>query len=121
MKVLEIFVTLASANFDDVVTFYERLFERSPASEIPEKYAEFQLYGLKLTIFKPKTTHRSEFGNATGSGLSLCVEVDNLDGAIDRLVALGYPPLGEVTVASHGREIYAYDPDGNRLILHESK
>lgn len=28
---------------------------------------------------------------------------------------------GEITIASHGRECYAYDPDGNRLILHEAK
>ncbi|EDX77907.1 hypothetical protein MC7420_7645 [Coleofasciculus chthonoplastes PCC 7420] len=32
---------------------------------------------------------------------------------------MGYPPPGEIIVASHGREIYAYDPNGNRLILHQ--
>jgi hypothetical protein len=31
-----------------------------------------------------------------------------------------YAPPGEITTASHGREIYAYDPNSNRLILHES-
>lgn len=120
MKVSGVFVTIASRNFDKIVTFYDRLFGRSPISKIPDKYAEFELNGLKLAIFKPKTSHREEFDGAAGSGLSLCVEVENLEESIARLVALGYPPPGEVTVASHGREIYAYDPDGNRLILYES-
>ena len=53
------------------------------------------------------------------SGLSLCLDVDDLDAAIAHLINLGYPPPGEIIVASHGREIYAYDPNGNRLILHQ--
>ncbi|MBD0267928.1 MAG: VOC family protein, partial [Cyanobacteria bacterium Co-bin8] len=47
-------------------------------------------------------------------------EVVDLEGAIAHLTTLGYPPPGPVMIASHGREIYAYDPDGNRLILHQS-
>jgi hypothetical protein len=35
--------------------------------------------------------------------------------------ALGYPPPGEIITASHGREIYTYDPAGNRLILHQGR
>ena len=46
--------------------------------------------------------------------------VDNLERSINELAQLGYPPQGQITTASHGREIYAYDPDGNRLILHQS-
>ncbi|MGL4621884.1 MAG: VOC family protein, partial [Chroococcidiopsis sp.] len=34
---------------------------------------------------------------------------------------IGCPPLGQIVTASHGREIYAYDPDGNRIILHQAK
>jgi len=41
--------------------------------------------------------------------------------AIAYLTSLGYPPPGEITTASHGREIYAYDPMNNRLILHQSQ
>ena len=52
-------------------------------------------------------------------GMSLCLEVKDLEGAIAHLVAIGYPTSGEIIVASHGREIYAYDPAGNRLILHQ--
>ena len=52
--------------------------------------------------------------------MSLCLEVVSLEDSIDRLAHLGYPPRGPITIASHGREIYADDPDGNRLILHQS-
>jgi hypothetical protein len=52
--------------------------------------------------------------------MSLCLEVASLEDSIDKLTQLGYPPLAQITTASHGREIYAYDPDGNRLILHQS-
>jgi hypothetical protein len=50
----------------------------------------------------------------------MCLEVNNLEDVIAHLTDLGYPPPGEIAIASHGREIYAYDPDGNRLILHQS-
>ena len=46
--------------------------------------------------------------------------MNNLETAISHLTSLGYPPPGEISTASHGQEIYAYDPDGNRLILHQS-
>ncbi len=52
--------------------------------------------------------------------MSLCLEVSNLEDAIAHLKTLGYPPPGNISIASHGREIYAYDPDGNRLILHQN-
>jgi len=53
-------------------------------------------------------------------GMSLCLEVESLDAAIAHLSQLGCPPPGNILTASHGREIYAYDPDGNWLILHQS-
>ncbi|MFM6271339.1 MAG: hypothetical protein ACKPFA_33295, partial [Dolichospermum sp.] len=57
---------------------------------------------------------------ANSAHASLCLEVNNLESAISYLTSLGYPPLGIIYTASHGKEIYAYDPDGNRLILHQS-
>ena len=55
-----------------------------------------------------------------GSRMSLCLEVTDLPMAIAHLTDMGYPPPGEIIAASHGTEIYAYDPDNNRLILHQS-
>jgi len=115
------FVTLAATDTETLVQFYAQLLEQEPKPYIPNVYAEFELPGLRLGIFKPKEKHQQEFGNSAQSGMSLCLEVDDLEKAIAHLTILGYPPPGEITTASHGREIYAYDPATNRLILHESK
>jgi predicted enzyme related to lactoylglutathione lyase len=115
------FITLAAAEIETLTSFYTQLLTEEPKPYSPNVYAEFQLTGLRLGIFKPKEDHRSEFKNPANSGMSLCLEVDDLEAAIAHLTSLGYPPPGEITLASHGREIYAYDPEGNRLILYQSK
>lgn len=120
MQYAHALVTIAAVNFENLVNFYTKLLEQNPANLIPNVYAEFQLAGLRLGIFKPKQIHESEFNISAKSPLSLCLEVSNLELAIAHLAFLGYPPPGEITTASHGREIYAYDPNGNRLILHQS-
>ncbi len=116
---IDTIVTLATVNLEELVYFYTDLLDLTPIAHIPNVYAEFRLPGLRLGIFKPKQTDQSEFEFGK-SGMSLCLEVSNLEGAIAHLTTLGYPPPGEIVTASHGREIYAYDPNGNRLILHQS-
>ena len=113
------FITLASVNIESLVDFYTQLLGQAPTSYIPNIYAEFQLPGLQLGIFKPKVTNKQEFESGK-SGMSLCLEVKDLEGAIAHLTSLGYPPPGKILTASHGKEIYAYDREGNRLILHQS-
>lgn len=112
-------VTLAAINPDQLVLFYTQLLGQEPQPYIPNVYAEFQLPGLRLGIFKPKDTNQSEF-EPVKSGMSLCLEVKDLEAAVASLTSWGYPPPGEILTASHGREIYAYDPALNRLILHQS-
>ncbi|MEH2312063.1 MAG: VOC family protein [Nostoc sp.] len=123
------FVTIASVNCEELVHFYTRFLEQKPIILIPNIYAEFDLVGMRLGIFKPKNTNESEFEAMSNdkpfyvyakSKISLCLEVSNLEDAIAHLTALGYPPPGKISIADHGREIYAYDPDGNRLILHQA-
>lgn len=114
----EAFVTLAAVNFEELVDFYTNLFKQIPTVHTPNVYAEFQLPGLRLGIFRP-TSHEQEF-ESNGGQMSLCLEVNDLEEAIAHLTTLGYPPPGKISTASHGREIYAYDPAGNRLILHQS-
>ena len=111
------FVTLASDRFDLLVSFYRALLDQLPQPYTPQRYAEFTLPGLKLAIFKPKQA--AEFDSKAGA-MSLCLEVEDLEGAIATLTQLGYPPPGDIIHASHGQEIYAYDPARNRLILHQS-
>ncbi|MEL7501018.1 MAG: VOC family protein [Cyanobacteria bacterium J06554_6] len=112
------FVTIASDRFDLLVSFYRAFLDQLPQSYVPQQYAEFSLPGLKLAIFLPK--HAQEFEGAAG-GMSVCLEVADLKSAIATLTQIGYPPPGDIIHASHGQEVYAYDPTGNRLILHQAK
>ena len=116
----EAFVALATHNFEDLVNFYTHFLSQNPSNHINNVYAEFQLAGLKLGIFKPKESHLSEFNDSFKSSMSLCLEVKDLEQVMSHLESLGHPPFGEINNASHGREIYAYDIDGNRIILHQS-
>jgi catechol 2,3-dioxygenase-like lactoylglutathione lyase family enzyme len=114
------FITLASTDIKELVLFYTQLLGQEPKQYTPNIYADFQLPGLRLGIFKPKQSNESEFENSAKGGMSLCLEVRDLQAAIAHLATLGYPPPGEIVTASHDREIYAYDPNGNRLILHQT-
>jgi len=116
-KIQTAYVTLASEHLSALVTFYQDLLAQEPQPYVPERYAEFVLPGLTLALFKPG--HPQEFSGPAAS-MSLCLEVEDLADAIATLTDLGYPPPGNVIHASHGQEIYAYDPSGNRLILHQS-
>jgi predicted enzyme related to lactoylglutathione lyase len=111
--------TLATVNLQKLMTFYSQLLGQTPQKHIPNVYAEFQLPGLQLGIFQYKQQNAAEFAAASGK-MSLCLEVVDLTDAIACMANLGGPPPGEISTASHGQEIYAYDPDGNRLILHQS-
>jgi predicted enzyme related to lactoylglutathione lyase len=113
------FLTIASDNIQSLVDFYSQLFQRQPSVYLPPTYAEFELKKLRIGIFKPKQEHQQQFANPSSS-ISICLEVENLDMAIAHLANMGYSPLGEIIEASHGKEIYAYDPGRNRLILHQS-
>lgn len=117
----EAFVAIATPNLNETAKFYEALMHQPPEVFVADSYAEFLISGLKVGLFRPKEAHQAQFANPKGAPISLCLEVDDLEGAIAHLKKLGCPPPGEVQEASHGREIYAYDPDGNRLILHESQ
>ena len=113
------FVTLAGDNLQSLVKFYQALLDQAPIAYVPQRYAEFMLPGLRLALFKPSSGNISEFSGAAAS-MSMCLEVDDLADAIATLTNLGYPPPGDVIEASHGQEIYVYDPAGNRLVLHQS-
>jgi len=121
MKLSEMFVTIASENLDALLVFYAQLLGITPTVHHSDRYGEFCLPGFKLVFFTPQESQRSEFLPVDKSAFSLCLEVGDLDAAIAQLTAIGYPPSGEILLTSHGREIYAYDPEGNRLIVHEAR
>jgi catechol 2,3-dioxygenase-like lactoylglutathione lyase family enzyme len=124
MKCIGALMTIATLDCDRLANFYQHLLGQAPVSHIPNVYAEFHLPGVKLGIFRPKTIEPSTSAppllcSPTPPPSALCLEVENLEAAIAHLTDLGYPPSGEILIASHGREIYAHDPDGNCLILHQ--
>lgn len=116
-------LTISTSNFDRLVVFYQHLLDQQPIAFIPSIYAEFDLPGVKLGIFR--CTHSSSSPSphppipSSPSGMALCLEVQNLESAIAHLTQLG-SPLENIMTASHGREVYTCDPDGNWLILHQS-
>ncbi|MGB3613660.1 MAG: VOC family protein [Elainellaceae cyanobacterium] len=114
------FVAIAADDLETLVVFYQALLEQAPQPHFPGRYAEFKLAGLRLGLFKPKEDHLQEFAHSDGAAISLCLDVKDLDAAIAHLESTGHPPIDDITVASHGREAYGYDPAGSRLILHES-
>ena len=116
----DIFVTISTNNIQALIDFYSHLLQTQPTIYLPGVYGEFKLQKLRLGIFQPRTERKLEFDNISSS-MSLCIEVENLEQAIAYLADMGYTPPGEVIYASHGQEIYAYDPAGNRLILHQAK
>lgn len=115
-----VFVTLATSDLNNLVSFYTNLWQQKPQIYRQNVYAEFKISGLRLGIFQPHKSNNAEFANSRNSSMSLCLEVEDLGSAIAHLTNIGYPPPGAIVAASHGKEVYAYDPDGNRLILHQS-
>jgi predicted enzyme related to lactoylglutathione lyase len=114
------FVAIATPHMDRAIAFYQALLGQPPQPYQPGRYGEFHLPGLRLGVFTPRADHRSEFQAPSSGPMSLCLEVDDLEAAIAQVTALGYGLPGDVISASHGREVYATDPDGNRLILHSA-
>jgi predicted enzyme related to lactoylglutathione lyase len=115
----EAFVALATSNLNELTKFYEALLQTSPTAFVANRYAEFAIAGLKLGLFQPQADHETEFDQPARAAMSLCFEVADLEGAIAHLTQLGQVPPDTITQTSHGHEVYAYDPDGNRLILHQ--
>lgn len=120
LTTVDALTTIGSANLECLTAFYRDFLGQSPVTVRPGVYAEFHICGLRLGIFASKSPGPLQSRCPPSVGMALCLEVENLEDAIAHLTALGYPPPGEILHASHGREIYAYDPEENRLILHQS-
>jgi predicted enzyme related to lactoylglutathione lyase len=116
----QVYLAIASNNLDGLVEFYGALLGQPADAWVPSRYGEFHLPGLKLAFFCPRQDHRERFQNISEGAMSICLEVADLEAAIAHLQTLGQSSTSPIITASHGREIYAQDPDGNRLILHQA-
>lgn len=111
-------VTIATTNFDRLLEFYCHFLGQEPVTHTPNIYAEFRLPGLHLGIFRPQDS--SQFLPGSGA-MSLCLEVGDLEQAIAHAGQVNCSAAAKIMTASHGREAYVYDPDGNRIILHQGR
>jgi predicted enzyme related to lactoylglutathione lyase len=102
-----------------MVEFYAELLQQSPEPYRPAVYGGFRLPGLELGIFRPSENRQAEFTPPSHS-LSICIELLNLDEAFAELSQLDNIQISALITASHGREFYITDPDGNRIILHQT-
>jgi predicted enzyme related to lactoylglutathione lyase len=121
MEFDEASAAIGSEDFGRALAFYSAILGREPDERLGDGYAAFRLPGLHLQVFRPKRGGGADFANPPGrrAGLNLVFRVASLDRALAEVERAG----GAATAAfstSHGREAYAYDPDGNRLILVES-
>lgn len=112
-------VAIADTAGGDLLLFYERLLGTEPLRHQPGRYGEFALPGgLVLAIFVPKPAAQGAFVGMGPGGMSVCLQVTALEGAIARFEAAG-GSVGPIQIASHGQEVYGLDPQGNRVILYE--
>lgn len=120
MQIQKAWVTIAAVDFDRSLRFYCHLFQQDPQSFAAAKYAEFEAFGIRLGIYRPTAEESPEKSPITlFPAVSLCVQIENLETAIAALDQVD-TDVGEIRSVSHGREAYAYDPDGNRIILYEA-
>ena len=115
MEIQTIWVTIAATDIERSRQFYQQIFEQEPMIYNPGIYAEFEKSGLRLGIYQPRS---SEFTEAEFPRMSLCLQVENLEQAISQMTQIG-AEIGQIINASHGREVYVYDCDRNRIILYE--
>ncbi|MFM2431773.1 MAG: hypothetical protein RLZZ511_2986 [Cyanobacteriota bacterium] len=111
-------VTIAAADWQQTLSFYQNLLQLPPQGLLPDRYAEFRLPDLTLILYFPKPEERPELAVPHPS-LSLCFYVESLEAAIAQLQAHGIPMTEPIQRSSHGQEIYLYDPNGNRIILYQ--
>ena len=121
-------VTIAAQDFERSQNFYEQLLGKAPDRTLGPVdrpiYAEFQLNGLRFGIYRPQSENSAPVNTAPlstqrSNPMSICFQVKNLEQAIAHLASIGFPVAGEILTPRHGREVYAADPDGNRLILYQ--
>lgn len=117
-KVRGSLATIATLELNNLVEFYILFLRQEPRIWVADVYAEFEISGLRFGLFKPRSSDQPAFEGNRGA-MSLCLEVENLEAAIASLTELGQAPEEATVTTDYGLEIYAYDPQGNRLILYQ--
>lgn len=104
---MRVLVSIATADLARLEAFYTALFKAPPQFWQGDRYCEYHVANLRLGLY---SSNNSRFVTVA-SAMSLCVQVAELEPWLT--------PDMVVKTASHGREVEVYDPDGNRIVLHE--
>jgi predicted enzyme related to lactoylglutathione lyase len=113
-RFLSILMSIPTPNLPQLRQFYQDLLQVTPLVVLGEKYVEFELLGARLALYHQRSEQNLQV-HPEGS-ISLCLQVTSLEAM---LKSFEPQSISEVRVAFHGREVDIWDPDGNRIVLHE--
>lgn len=100
-----------TVNFRKLQHFYTGLLG-SPKACKADQWAAYALPGGQFILWS-----QVDFKLEGDGALELCLTVTDLDQAHEQLAA-DYQPSA-IQSASHGREFFIKDPDGNRIIVYQ--
>lgn len=115
-------VSVATLDLPRLQRFYRDLLGISPQVQLPTEgdpvYVEFRLPGLRLGLYRSRHLD----GGAQAAAVSLCLQVQDLQGSLTTLEGLAGAyqlSISPLRQAFHGQEVDFRDPDGNRIVLHQ--
>lgn len=108
-------ITVAVMDWQQSLTFYRNLLQLEPQVLQPGRYAEFRLADCTISLYKPRLEETPTAEGNPYPSLGICLHVDSLQAALAQLNLVNHG----IQASSHGREVYLYDPNGNRIILYE--
>lgn len=109
-------ITLAVQNLAVMQTFYSALLGVMPHLAVSDRYVGFAVNGQRLGLFRPRQSEQQDWRSTPGAW-SLCLYVPDLQAACQTVLSAGGHIATKAIAEDYGRECYAQDPEGNRLIL----
>ena len=118
-------IAVRARDLEASLRFYREILGLEEAFRITEEDGRVRLLylwiapGQFIEIFPGGTTDPERGSHMTGMQ-HICLEVDSVEAAYDRLCALGVKPDSEITTGkAGGRQFWLHDPDGNPIELME--
>ncbi len=119
-SIVRSFVTIAVANWQQSLQFYQCLLQLAPKVLQPDRYAEFDPPSCTIALYVARPEESSQPTELSAyPSMSLCLQVKSISAVLAQLKTINYDAPAGIQQSSHGAEIYVYDPNGNRIILYE--
>jgi predicted enzyme related to lactoylglutathione lyase len=109
------FTVYPASDVDRSVAFYRDLLGREPETHVPGSFAEFAIDGAWFSLVGPQIT-----STKPGSAHALALEVHSVADESARLTQAG-TTVGARVETQVCFLAHVTDPDGNTVLLHESK